>query len=125
MGSVAATLTRSDMLGNVIDQRNVAANSNVPLDFNLHLGEVPNGTYEFILSLNGDTACTVTHTVNNVNLTLTCPSPTTGQDPENPIVITPTVSGCDGQCDWKIQRGLTVYESGTGYTSGNVEGHTS
>ena len=120
MGNVAATLTRSDLLGNVLGQQNVAANSNAPLNFDLHLGEYANGTYDFILSLNGDPACTVTHTVNNVNLTLTCPSPTTGQNPESPIVVSPNVSGCDGECEWKIKKGPTVYESGSGYTSGNV-----
>ena len=36
------------------------------------------------------------------------------------IVVSPTVTGCDGQCDWKIQKGTTVYESGSNYTSGNV-----
>ena len=118
-GPVTAILTRTDLLGNALDQQSVPANSSDYVDFDLQLANYVNGTYQFNLSLNGDTACAVTHTVNNAEpLTVECQTPITNQAPGDPIILDVTVSGCSGSYNWNVP-GATASGSGTN-TSGSV-----
>lgn len=119
--SVSAVLVQTDAQGVPLGTQNVAVGASSTVDFDL--SSLPNGHYTLVLSLNGTQACpAVIYDVGPQPnpITLTCPGPITGQDPNDVIVVSPTVTGCDGQCDWKIQKGTTVYESGSNYTSGNV-----
>lgn len=119
--SVSAVLVQTDAQGVPLGTQNVAVGASSTVDFDL--SSLPNGHYTLVLSLNGTQACpAVIYDVGPQPnpITLTCPGPITGQDPNDVIVVSPTVTGCDGQCDWKIQKGTTVYESGSSYTSGNV-----
>lgn len=123
MGAVTAVLSETDRLGNVVGQKSLPASANEFVEFPLGLGNYQPGNYQFVLSLNGEEACSVTHKVDStVTLTAKCPEQdpaVTNQSPTSGITVSPTVTGCNGMCNWEVVGG-TSGNTGTGYSTGSV-----
>ena len=118
---VQATLVRTDRQGYVLKSQNFAVNSEEYFELNLGLDTLSAGNYQYVLSLNGDEACSVTYQKNNASqITATCPNtPIANQTAGSSIAVSPTVTGCDGQCSWEVVGG-TSGNTGSNYTSGSV-----
>lgn len=77
--------------------------------------------YTLTLSREGTYDATCNFSVTYKSLGLTCPADVTGQDPAETISVTPTVSGCNGNCTLTISGGgLPSASTTSSYTSGEV-----
>lgn len=117
---VSATLIYTDMIGNPFTTQTVEMDANDYVRFPLN--SLADGRYTLTLTLNGETACAdqvYSREDPSTAINLTCPANVTGQSKDAAIVVTPTVTGCDGSgasCSMSVTPG-SGYD-GIGYRNG-------
>lgn len=120
---VNATLVRTSWMGNPTQNPliTVGVNSTGYVDYDL--SSLSQGYYVLTLKLNGDSACSVLYTAGNPSapeLDVDCPTQTiTDQSPSSGISVSPTVTGCEGKCNWEVVEG-TSGNTGSNYNTGSV-----
>ncbi len=120
--NVPVTLGLSDGIGNVLGFNTLNINQNKTENVDLaNKNLTPGEEYTVTLTLNGNGITCGKYTAPEAqpDVHVTCPGAVSNQDPTSAISVTPTVTGCDGGCDWTISP-ATTDGSGSSYTGGGI-----
>lgn len=114
----SAKLYYTDPQGHVIgSEQSVSIGTST---FSQDLSSLPAGNYTLVLMLDGSDVCSIRYSSSSTQpVDVTCPAAVSNQDPSSVISVTPTVTGCDGGCNWSVSP-ATADGSGSNYTSGEI-----